>query len=178
MFALMTSLEIVVLAAGACLIGYFMGRATYQPPHKGSPQEAPFLRQRIESLEAGYVVLHEERDELQREVASLAALEAQLGELKTAKAAAWEAQAELEQLRTTLVEQTADLEDFQAASGLAEQLERELVAKDEHIARLESALQEQRDISIGISLSESTPGDHDLTGGSGMVTDSVVAVVD
>jgi chromosome segregation ATPase len=178
MFALMTSLEIVVLAAGACLIGYFMGRATYQPPRDGSPHEAPFLRQRIDSLEAGYAVLLDEREELERELASYAALEDQLRELKTAKAAAWEAQAELEQLHAALAEMTVDLDELQAANGLAEQLEERLVARDEHINRLEVALQEQRDVSVGLNLSESAPGDHGLTGGSGMVTDAVIAAVE
>jgi chromosome segregation ATPase len=178
MFALMTSLEIVVLAAGVCLIGYFMGRATYQPPRDGSPQEAPFLRQRIDSLEAGYAVVMDERDELRRELASYAALEEQLRELKTAKAAAWEAQAELERLQAVLAEMTVDLDELQAANGLADQLERHLAAQDEHISRLEVALQEQRDFSIGLDLSELSPGDHDYTGGSGLVTDAVIAAVE
>jgi chromosome segregation ATPase len=174
----MTSLEIVVLAAGACIIGYFTGRATYQPPRDGSPQEAPFLRQRIDSLEAGHAVLLEERIELRREVASYAALEDQIRELKTAKAAAWEAQAELERLHEALAAMTVDLDELQAATGMAEQLEQRVAVQDEHIDRLEVALQEQRDIDIGLDLSQTAPGDHGLTGGSGLVTDAAVAVVE
>jgi hypothetical protein len=178
MFALMTSLEIVVLAAAACLIGYFMGRVTYRPPRDGSPQEAPFLRERIDSLEAGYAVLLDERDELKREVVSYATLEDQLRELKAAKAAAWEAQAELEQLHGALAQMTIDLDELQAANGLAEQLEHRLAAQDEHISHLEVALQEQRDVGVGLDFSQSAPGDHGITGGSGMVTDAVIAAVE
>jgi len=178
MFPLTTSLEIVVLATGACLIGYFMGRATYQPPRAGAPEEAPFLRQRIDSLEAGYAVLLDDRDELKREVVSYQALEEQLRELQAAKAAAWKAQAELEEVQAAVAEMTIDLDELQAASGLAEQLEQLVEAQEDHIGRLEVALQEQRDVAVGFDLDELVPGDHGFTGGSGAVAEAVIGMVD
>ena len=165
-------IQILVFILCSTTIGFMMGRAFTGPARPGSRREAPYLRLRIDALEARHVTLIEEKRVL---VDRLAAGES--GQQFTLSHDEADNDAEVERLRLELVEVNAEIDRLHELSDETDLLEARVASRDEQISGLEAALQLRRDEDIGIDL-DTAAGDHGRTGGSGLVTDTVMATAD